>query len=75
MAKRSARAARARSGRSFGPWRFAKDTLAELRRSTWPSRQETIRLTTIVIGVCVALAAFLGLFDYGLTELSAVVFR
>ncbi len=75
MAKRSARAARARGGRSFGPWRFAKDTLAELRRSTWPSRQETIRLTVIVIGVCVALAAFLGIFDYGLTELSAVVFR
>ncbi len=75
MAKRSARATRARGGRSFGPWRFARDTLAELRRSTWPTRQETIRLTIIVIGVCVALAAFLGIFDYGLTELSAVVFR
>ena len=75
MAKRSTRAARARSGRSFGPWRFAKDTLAELRRSTWPSREETVRLTIIVVGVCVALAAFLGLFDFGLTELSRVVFR
>ncbi len=75
MAKRSVRAARARSGRSFGPWRFAKDTLAELRRSTWPTRQETVRLTVIVVGVCIALAAFLGLFDYGLTKLSAVVFR
>ena len=75
MAKRSARAARARGGRSFGPWRFAKDTLAELKRSTWPSRQETVRLTVIVVGVCAALALFLGLFDFGLTRLSSVVFR
>ena len=75
MAKRSARAARARGGRSFGPLRFTRDTLAELRRSSWPTRQETIRLTTIVVGVCVALAAFLGLFDYGLTQLSDLIFR
>jgi preprotein translocase subunit SecE len=75
MAKRSARAARARGGRSFGPVRFVRDTVAELRRSNWPTRQETIRLTTIVVGVCIALAAFLGLFDFGMTRLADLVFE
>ena len=74
MARRSARATRARGGRSFGPLRFARDTLAELRRSSWPTRQETVRLTVIVVGVCVALALFLGMFDFALTQLSNLVF-
>ena len=30
----------------------------------WPTRQEATRLTTIVIGLSVGLALFLGAFDY-----------
>lgn len=76
MAKRSARATRKTRGRRpFAPWRFVKDTMTELGRATWPTREETIRLTMIVVSVCAVLAAFLGLFDYGLTELSRVIFR
>jgi preprotein translocase SecE subunit len=76
MAKRSGRAARrTRRSRSFGPWRFVKDTMTELGRATWPTREETVRLTVIVVSVCAVLAAFLGLFDFGLTELSRVIFR
>ena len=33
----------------------------------WPSRKEAVRLTTIVVAMSVALAAFLGAFDM-LTE-------
>jgi preprotein translocase subunit SecE len=51
-----------------------RDTVAELRRSNWPTRQETVRLTVIVVGVCVALAMFLGLFDYGMSRLADLVF-
>ncbi len=74
MARRSARAARAHGGRSFGPLRFVRDTIAELRRSNWPTRRETVRLTAIVVGVCIALALFLGLFDYGVARLADLVF-
>ncbi len=35
----------------------------EFRRVNWPSREETIRLTLIVIGMSVAFAIFLGASD------------
>jgi preprotein translocase subunit SecE len=47
--------------------RYFKQTRAELRKVTWPARDEAIRLTAIVLAVTVAMAAFLGLLDYLLT--------
>ena len=47
---------------------FFKETLAELRRVNWPSRSETIRLTTIVIIVSVFVAIILGVFDLAFIE-------
>ena len=34
----------------------------------WPTRQEAIRLTSVVIGISLGLAVFLGLFDYLFTN-------
>ena len=39
---------------------FAQDVLVEFRKVTWPSRQELINSTTVVIVVTVVLAFFLG---------------
>lgn len=36
----------------------------ELRHVNWPTRQEAIRLTSIVIGISLGIAIFLALFDY-----------
>ena len=52
-----------------GRFRFFGETIAELRKVTWPTRQEAIRLTIIVIIVCTILGAILGSIDYGFTEL------
>lgn len=52
--------------------RYFKETRAELRKVTWPSRQETIRLTAIVLAVTIAMAVFLGLVDYAFTRLFAL---
>jgi len=57
------------------PARFTHEVYGELRRSHWPSRQETVRLTMIVLGVGLLLAAVLGTFDYGLSRLSALTFE
>jgi preprotein translocase SecE subunit len=35
----------------------------ELRKVTWPSRDESRRLTAIVLGVTLAMAIFLWVFD------------
>jgi preprotein translocase subunit SecE len=47
----------------------AKGVIGELRKVVWPSRQETTRLTIIVLIVCVVMGLILGAFDYGFTTL------
>ncbi len=44
--------------------KYFKETRAELRKVTWPTREETKNLTTIIVIVTVAMAVFLGLLDY-----------
>ncbi len=44
--------------------RYFRETRAELRKVNWPTRQEAWSLTRIVLGVTIAMAAFLGLLDY-----------
>jgi len=44
--------------------KYFKETRAELRKVTWPTREETKSLTTIIVIVTVAMAVFLGLLDY-----------
>jgi preprotein translocase subunit SecE len=53
---------------------FVRDILDELRKVTWPTRRETMRLTIMVIIVCAAVGIFLGALDYGFAELVAKVF-
>jgi len=44
--------------------RYFKETRAELRKVTWPTRQEATNLSLIVLGVTVAMAIFLGAVDF-----------
>ena len=53
--------------------RMIGEVAGELRRVTWPSREETVRLTVIVIAVSVAIGAFLGLVDLGFSRLMTFV--
>ncbi|MGH2442853.1 MAG: preprotein translocase subunit SecE [Chloroflexota bacterium] len=48
---------------------FYHESVAELKKVTWPTRQETMNLTIAVIGMTVAIAIFLGLIDGGLDQL------
>lgn len=43
---------------------FIKEVRVELKRVTWLTRKETVKYTLIVIGVCLAVAAFLGGLDF-----------
>lgn len=43
---------------------FLQESRRELSRVNWPTREETMRLTGVVIAISVAIAAFLGAFDY-----------
>jgi preprotein translocase subunit SecE len=53
-----------KAGKASNPVsRYLRETRGELRKVTWPTREESWRLTLIVIGVSVAMAIFLWLFD------------
>jgi len=43
---------------------FLQEVRIELKRVTWPTRQQTIKYTLIVIGLSLAVAAFLGGLDF-----------
>ena len=55
--------------------RYIKETRAELRKVTWPTREESINLTAIVVGVTAAMAVFLGLIDYLFSKLFGLIVR
>jgi preprotein translocase subunit SecE len=54
---------------------FAQEVLAEFRKVNWPSRQELINSTAVVIVVTVVLACFLGAVDIALTRVVERVLR
>ncbi len=53
-------------------WTFVKESRAELRKVNWPTREQTIKLTGVVIGMSLAVAIFLGALDYMFEYLSRV---
>ena len=53
--------------------RYFRETSAELRKVTWPTRQEARRLTTVVVIVVAVTSAVLGLFDFGFARLIGLI--
>lgn len=47
---------------------YFRSSYAELRKVTWPSREQTIRYATTTVVLCAALAAYFGLLDYALSQ-------
>lgn len=43
---------------------FIKESRAELNKVNWPTREQTIKYTGLVIGLSLAVAIFLGALDY-----------
>ena len=45
---------------------YIHDSLEELRHVRWPTRQQAIRLSAIVIGFTAVCGVFFGVVDFGL---------
>ena len=69
-APRQVSAEGARRALSF---RFVGDVIGELRRVTWPTREETFRLSVMVIAVAAVVGTFLGTIDLGFSRLFDVL--
>ena len=48
---------------------YIKDSRTELKKVTWPTRKETINHTLLVVAFSLAVAVFLGIADYILSEI------
>ncbi len=60
---------------NIGPVKFVKEVISELKKVTWPSRDETIKLTVVVIVISVLVGAFIGGLDAALVKLTSLVFK
>ena len=48
---------------------YIKDTKGELKHVTWPTRQQTIAFTIVVVCLAVFVGVLLGFFDFIFTSL------
>ncbi len=55
--------------------RYFKETRAEIRKVSWPTREEATNLTLIVLGVTIAMAIFLGAVDFIFASLIQLLVR
>lgn len=53
---------------------YVKDTRAEMTHVNWPTRQQTVRFTALVIIVSIVVAALLGLSDFVFSKLLTLLF-
>jgi preprotein translocase subunit SecE len=43
---------------------YIKDTRAEMKHVTWPTKSQALNYTILVIGISIATALVLGVFDF-----------
>ena len=73
---RSQRIVAPSGGGRVGPVTFLRETFSELQKSVWPSREETARLTVVVIVLAIVAGFFLGGLDRIFAEsFSRIIFR
>lgn len=53
---------------------YVKDTRAEMSHVNWPSRQQTVKFTVMVVVISVIVAALLGLSDFVFSKLLTLLF-
>ena len=53
--------------------RYIKETIGELKKVNWPTRQEAINLTIIVLIVTFAMSAILGVLDLIFARVFALI--
>ncbi|KKU87516.1 MAG: hypothetical protein UY17_C0016G0006 [Candidatus Beckwithbacteria bacterium GW2011_GWC2_47_9] len=55
------------------PIRFVKEALAELKKVVWPTKEQVVRLSVLVIVVSVIAGLLMGGLDFIFTKLLALI--
>lgn len=59
--------------RSVAPISFIKEVITELKKVTWPTREETMKLTVMVIIISIVVGVFIGGLDILLVKLTSII--
>lgn len=54
---------------------FFRETVGELRKVNWPTRQEAWNLTKVVLVVMFSMSAFLGVLDFLFSRMFGLILR
>jgi preprotein translocase subunit SecE len=54
---------------------FFSEAKQELKKVTWPSKQQTMNSTWVVIAVTALLAVFMGIVDMGLAKIIGLIMK
>lgn len=57
------------------PVQFVREVITELKKVTWPTREETIKLTLVVIALSVLVGAFIGALDIIFLKITTLLFK
>lgn len=53
--------------------KFLNEVRAELLKVRWPTREETVKMTLIVIGLSAGVGIFIGILDFVFTKLLGII--
>ena len=48
---------------------YIRDTKAEMKHISWPTKKQAVGYTVLVIVISIIVSIYLGILDFGLTEL------
>lgn len=60
---------------NIAPAKFFSEVVAELKKVTWPTRAETMKLTAVVIAISVIVGLFIGGLDALFLTITGVIFK
>jgi preprotein translocase subunit SecE len=60
---------------NVAPTKFFSEVASELRKVTWPTRDETVKLTAAVIIISLAVGLFIGGLDILFVNITTMVFK
>lgn len=57
------------------PLTFLQETVDELKKVIWPTQQEVIRLTAVVIAISLLVGLFIGAADFIFTKVMELIIK
>lgn len=60
-------------GTNANPLQFLKEVRSELKKVVWPTREEAIKLTALVIAISLVVGFFIGALDFIFAKLMGVI--